>query len=152
MRQLRLLSTTAAILLLGLCAVSAQGTRTNDATGTPSAAQQNAPPETTAPALKSDQSNAPDKIGQTAPTAPKSDKQLTTDNGASTRAVAKGSSDANSSVDAKSARTAHSGHRRHFAGRYEGSRNGPLYASYGGHRGYRGCRDYGHSWTLGLWC
>lgn len=152
MRQLRLLSTTAAILLLGLCAVSAQGTRTNDATGTPSAAQQNAPPETTAPALKSDQSNAPDKIGQAAPTAPKSDKQLTTDNGAPTRAVAKGSSDANSSVDAKSARTAHNGHRRHIARRYERSRNGPLYASYGAHRGYRGCRDHGHSWTLGLWC
>jgi hypothetical protein len=152
MRQLRLLSATAAILLLGLCAVSAQGTRTNDTTGTPSAAQQNAPPEITAPALKSNQSNAPDKIGQAAPTAPKSDKQSTTDNGASTRALAKGSSDANSSVDAKSARTAHSGHRHHFAGRYEGRRNGPLYASYGGHRGYRGCRDHGHSWTLGLWC
>jgi uncharacterized iron-regulated membrane protein len=147
MRQLRLLSTTATILLLGLCAVSAQGTKTNDATGTPSAAQQSAPPETTAPALKSDQSTAPDKIGKAAPTAPKSDKQLTTDNGASTRAVAKGKS-----VDAKSARTARGGHRRHFAGRYEGSRNGPLYASYGGHRGYGGCRDHGHSWTLGLWC
>jgi hypothetical protein len=152
MRQLRLLSTTAAILLLGVCAVSAQGVKTNDTTGTPPAAQQNAPPEKMAPALKSDQSKAPDKIGQAAPAAPKSDKLLTTDKGASTGAVAKGSSDANSSVDTKSARTAHSGHRRHFAGRYEGGRNGPLYDSYGSHRGYRGCRDHGHSWTLGLWC
>jgi hypothetical protein len=149
MRQLRLLSTTAAILLLGVCAVSAQGMKTNDTTGVPPAAQQNAPPEKMAPALKSDQTKAPDKIGQAAPIAPKSDKQLTTDKGASTGAVAKGSSDANSSVDAKSARTAHNGHRRHFAGRYEGGRNGPLYDS---HRGYRGCRDHGHSWTFGLWC
>ena len=153
MKQLRLLSTTAALLLLGVCAVSAQDIKTNETTGAAPAAQQNAPPEKMmAPALKSDQSKAPDTVGQAAPMAPKSDKQMTTDKGAATGAVAKGSSDANSSVDAKSARTAHSGHRRHFAGRYEGSRNGPLYASYGGHRGYRGCRDHGHSWTLGLWC
>jgi hypothetical protein len=152
MRQLRLLSTTAAILLLGVCAVSAQGMKTNDTTGAPPAAQQNAPPEKMAPALKSDQSKASDQIGQSAPIAPKSDKQVTTDKGASTGAVAKGSSDANSGVDAKSARTARNGHRRHFAGRYEGRRNGPLYDSYGSHRGYRGCRDHGNNWTLGLWC
>jgi hypothetical protein len=151
MRQLRLLSTTAAILLLGVCAVSAQTMKTNETTGAPPAAQQNAPPEKMAPALKSDQSKAPDKIGQAAPVAPKSDK-LTTDKSASTGAVAKGTSDANSSVDTKSARTANNGHRRHFAGRYEGGRNGPLYDSYGSHRGYRGCRDHGHRWTLGLWC
>lgn len=152
MRQLRLLSTTAAILLLGVCAVSAQTMKTNETTGAPPAAQQNAPPEKMAPALKPDQSKAPDKIGQAAPVAPKSDKLLTTDKGASTGAVAKGTSDANSGVDTKSERTANNGHRRHFAGRYEGGRNGPLYDSYGGHRGYRGCRDHGHSWTLGLWC
>jgi hypothetical protein len=155
MRQLRLLSTTAAILLLSVCAVSAQDVKTNETTGAPPAAQQNAPPEKMAPALKSDQTKVPDKIGQAAPVAPKSDK-LATDKGTATGAVAKGSSDsssdANSSVDTKSARTAHNGHRRHFAGRYEGGRNGPLYDSYGSHRGYRGCRDRGHSWTLGLWC
>jgi len=133
MRQLRLLSTTAAILLLGVCAVSAQGMKTNETTGSPPAAQQNAPPEKMAPAVKSD-------------------KALTTDKSASTGAVTKGSSDANSGADTKSARTAHNGHRRHFAGRYEGGRNGPIYDSYRGHRGYRGCRDHGHSWTLGLWC
>jgi hypothetical protein len=157
MRQLRLLSTTAAILLLGVCAVSAQDMKTNETTGTPPAAQQNAPPEKMAPALKSGQSKTPDKIGQAAPVAPKSDKLLTTDKGASTGAVAKGSSDAgssgaNSNVDTKSARTAHNGRRRHFAGRYEGGRNGPLYDSYGNHRGYRGCRNHDHGWTLGLWC
>jgi hypothetical protein len=152
MRQLRLLSTTAAILLLGVCAVSAQDVKTNETTGTPPAAQQNAPPEKMAPGLKSDQSKAPDRIGQAAPVAPKSNKQLTTDKDATTGAVAKGSSDANSGVDTKTARTARNGHRRHFTGRYEGGRNGPLYDSYGGHRGYRGCRDHGHGWTLGLWC
>ena len=127
MRQLRLLCTTAAILLLGICAVSAQDIKTNETTGGPPAAQQNAPPEKMAPA-------------------PKSDKQSITNNGASTGAVTKGSSDANG-TDVKPARTAHSGYRRHFAGRYESSRNGPLYDSY---RHHRGCRD--HSWTFGLWC
>jgi hypothetical protein len=148
MRQLRLLSTTAAILLLGVCAVSAQDGKTNNTTGTPPAVQQSAAPQKMTPAAKSDQGNTPDKIGQAAPAAPKSDK-LTTDKGASAGAVNKGSADANG-VDTKTARTAHSGHRRHFAGRYDGY--GPLYDSYGGHRGYRGCRDHGHRWTLGLWC
>jgi len=152
MRQLRLLSTTAAILLLGVCAASAQDMKPNDTAGAPPAAQQNAPPEKMAPVLKPDQSKAPEKIGQAAPIAPKSDKQVTTDKGASTGPVDKDSSDADSSVNPKSARTAHSGHRRHFAGRYEGSIFGPLYDSYGGHRGYRGCRDHGHRWMLGMWC
>lgn len=125
MRQLRLLSATAAILLLGVCAVSAQDIKTNETTGAAPAAQQNAPPERMAPAVKSD-------------------KQVTTDKGASTGAVARGSSDAD--------RAAPNGHRRHFAGRYEGGRNGPYYDSYRGHRGYHGCRDHGHRWTLGLWC
>jgi len=151
MRKLRLLSTTAAILLLGVCAVSAQGIKTNETSGAPPAAQQNAPPEKMAPALKSDQSKASATIGQAAPTAPKTDKLQTTDKGAPAGVAAKGSSDASSSVDAKSMRTAHNSHRRHFAGRYEGGR-GPLYDSYGGQRGYRGCRDHGHGWTLGLWC
>ena len=133
MRQLRLLSATAAILLLGVCAVSAQDTKTNEVTGTPPAAQQNAPPEKMAPAVKSD-------------------KQVTTDKSTSTGAMAKDSAGANSGVDTKTARTAHNGDRRHFAGRYEGGRNGPIYDSYRGHRGYHGCRDHGHRWTLGLWC
>jgi len=150
MRKLRLLSTTAAILLLGVCAVSAQGMKTNETTGAPPAAQQSAPPEKIAPALKTDQNKAPATIGQAAPTAPKTDKLQTTGKGApvgaSAGVAAKGSSDASGSVDVKS-RTARNGHRRHFADRYEGSR-GPLYDSYGDHRGYHGCRN----WTLGLWC
>lgn len=124
MRQLRLLSATAAILLLGVSAVSAQGTKTNETTAAPSATQQNAPTEKTAPVLKSD-------------------KQVTTDKGASAGAMAR---------DSSADRTAHNGHRRHFAGRHEGGRNGPYYDSYRGHHGYRGCREHGHRWTLGLWC
>ena len=108
MRRLQLLSTTAAILLLGVCAVSAQTMKTNETTGAP-AAQQNAPPEKMAPALKPDQSKAPDKIGQAAPVAPKSDKLLTTDKGASTGAVAEGTSDADRGVNTKSERTANNG-------------------------------------------
>jgi hypothetical protein len=64
MKNLRLLSTTAAILLLGVGAVAAQGMKTDEAPGTP-AAQQKAPAEKMAPALKSDQRNAPATTGQT---------------------------------------------------------------------------------------
>ena len=145
MRTLRLISTTAAILLLGAGAVSAQGMKTNDASSAP-AVQQNAPAEKMAPAGKSDQTKAPEKIGQVAPKAPQSDnKQQTTDKGAPAGAVAKGSSDANGSVDVKSKRTA-----RHVGARYAGRHHGPLYNSYRGDRGYYGCRR--HGWTPWLWC
>jgi hypothetical protein len=147
MRTLRLLSTAAAILLLGAGAVSAQGMKTNETPSAP-AAQQNAPAEIMAPAVKSDKIKTPEKTGQAAPTAPKSDnKQQTTDKGAPAVAVAKGSSEANGSADVKSKRTA-----RHVGARYAGRHHGPLYNSYRSDRGYRGCRGYGHSWTPWLWC
>jgi len=147
MRTLRLISTTAAILLLGAGAVSAQGMKTNETSGAP-AAQQNAPAEIMAPAVKSDKSKMPEKTGQAAPTASKSDnKQQTTDKGAPAGAVAKGSSEANGSTDVKSKRTS-----RHVGARYAGRHNGSLYNSYRGDHGYRGCRGHGHSWTPWLWC
>jgi hypothetical protein len=147
MRTLRLISTTAAILLLGVGAVSAQGMKTNEPLGAP-AVQQNAPAEIMAPALKSDKIKAPEKTGQAAPTAPKSDnKQQTTDKGAPAGAVAKGSSEANGSADVKSKRTS-----RHVGARYAGRHHGPLYNSYRGDRGYRGCRGRDHGWTPWLWC
>ena len=64
-----LISTTAAILLLSAGVVSAQGIKTD---GTPSApaAQQSAPAENMAPAIKSDQSKTSEKTGQAAPIAP----------------------------------------------------------------------------------
>jgi Protein of unknown function (DUF1236) len=71
MRSLRLLSTTAAVLLLGAGAVLAQGTKTDERPDAP-AAQQNAPAEKVAPTLKSGQRKAPETTGQA--TAPKSDK------------------------------------------------------------------------------
>src|ERR1700676_929315 len=146
MRALRLISTTAAILLLGAGAVSAQGMKTDQTPGAP-AAQQNAPAEIMAPAVKSDQSKAPEKTGQVAPTAPISDnKQQNTDKGAPAGAAAKDSSDVVGSADVKSKRTA-----RHVGARYAGY-HGPLYNSYRGDRGYRGCRGRGHSWTPWLWC
>ena len=73
MKNLRLLSTTAAVLLLGAGAVSAQGMKNDETPGRAPAAQQNAPAEKVAPALKSDQRKAPETTGQAAE--PESDKK-----------------------------------------------------------------------------
>jgi len=136
MRTLRLISATAAILLLGAGAVSAQGMKTDEAPGAP-AAQQNVPAEIMAPAGKSDQSTAPES----------DNKPQTTDKGVPAGAAAKGSSDADGSADVKSKRTA-----RHVGTRYAGGHHGPLYNSYRGDLGYRGCRGHGHRWMPWLWC
>ena len=89
-----LISTTAAMLLLSAGVVSAQGIKTDETPGAP-AAQQSAPAEKMAPAVKSEQIKAPEKTGQAAPIAPESDnKQQTTDKGAPAGAAAKGSSEA----------------------------------------------------------
>jgi hypothetical protein len=145
MRALRLISTTAAILLLGAGAVSAQGMR-NDETPAAPAAQQNAPPEKMAPAAQSDPVKTPEKSGQAVPAAPTSEnKQQTTDKGAPTSTAAKDSAAANGNADVKSKRA-----ERHYGGRYAGYRHGPLYDSYRGDRGYRGCHRHGlMPW---LWC
>jgi len=143
MRTLRLISTTAAILLLGAGAVSAQGMKTDQTAGAP-AAQQNAPAEIMAPAVKSDQSKAPEKTGQATPAAPTS-KQQTTDKGAPAGATAKESSDANGNADVKSKRT-----ERHVGGRYAGYHHGPLYNSYRGNGWYHGCHR--HRLMPWLWC
>jgi hypothetical protein len=100
MRNLRLLTTTAAVLLLGTGIVWAQDTKKNDTSGVP-AAQQNAPAEKVAPTLKPDQDKAPAKTGQAAPTAPESGKTQQNsqqmDKGAPASAPAKNASDANES-------------------------------------------------------
>jgi hypothetical protein len=147
MRTLRLISTTAAIVLLGAGVVSAQGMKTDETVGAP-AVQQNAPAEKMAPAVKSDQSKAPDKTGQALPTTPGSDtKQQTTDKGAPAGATTKVSSDAEGSADVKSKRTA-----RHMGARYASGHHRSLYNSYRGDHGYRGCRGYRHSWMPWLGC
>ena len=69
MKNLRLLSTTAAVLLLGAGAVSAQGMKNDEAPARAPAAQQNAPAEKVAPAMKPGEQKAgtkktPDTIGQ----------------------------------------------------------------------------------------
>lgn len=149
MRNLRLISTTAAILLLGAGAVSAQGMK-NDATPAAPAAQQNALPEKTAPAAKSDPIKAPDKAPEKSvkavPTAPTSEtKQQTTDKVAPAGTAAKVSSDADRSTDVKSKRT-----ERHYRARYARGYHGPLYNSYRGDWGYRGCHR--HRLMPWLWC
>jgi hypothetical protein len=118
MRTIRLISTTAAILLLGAGAVSAQGMKNDVTTGAP-AAQQNAPPEIMAPAAKSGQINTSKITGQDVSWGKgKSDPAL---------AAAKVSPDATGNADVKSKRTA-----RNFRGRYAAIHHGPLYNSYRG--------------------
>jgi hypothetical protein len=138
MRTLRLISTTAAILLLGAGAVSAQNMNKTDETPGAPAAQQNAPPEKIAPAAKSDPIKTPEK------TQSDSNRQ-TTDKAAPAGDTAKASSDADRSTDVKSKRTA-----RHVGARYAGGHHGPLYNSYRGDWGYRGCHR--HSLMPWRWC
>lgn len=111
MKTLRLLSTTAAVLLLGAGAVSAQGMKNDEAPRRTPSAQQNAPAEKVAPALKSDQRKASETTGQAAE--PKSDKkQLKTqkmDKDAPAAPAAKGSSDADGNANVKSKSTSESG-------------------------------------------
>jgi len=106
MKNLRLLSTTAAVLLLGAGAVLAQDMKKNETSEAP-AAQQNAPAEKTAPALKSDRSKAPEKAGQAAPMAPQSGKKQskseTMDKGAAPSTAAKGPSESTNDVAKPSA-------------------------------------------------
>ena len=69
MKTLRLLSTTAAVLLLGAGAVSGQGMKNDEAPARAPAAQQNAPAEKVAPAVKPGEQKAgtkkaPDTTGQ----------------------------------------------------------------------------------------
>jgi len=90
MRTLRLISTAAAILLLGAGAVSAQNIiKTDETPG--------------APAAKSEPNIAPEKTGRMVPKAPESaNKQQTTDKAAPAGDAAKVSSDADRSANVKS--------------------------------------------------
>jgi hypothetical protein len=143
MRNLRLISTAAAVLLLSAGAVSAQGMKTDETPAAP-AAQQNAPPEKIAPAAKTDPIKAPEKSGQAAPAAPTSNQQ-TTDKGAPAGTAAKNSADATGNADVTSKRA-----DRHVGRRYAGYHHGPLYNSYRGDGWYHGCHR--HSLMPWLWC
>ena len=147
MRDLRLISTAAAILLLGAGAVSAQGTKT-DQTATPPAAQQSAPAEKMAPVSKSDQIKTPETTGEAAPMASASDnKQQKMDKGAPASLAAKDLTGADGGTSVKSKRA-----ERHVGARYARGYRGPIYDSYRGDRGYRDCRGHHHSWMPWLWC
>src|SRR4029078_3270855 len=111
MKNLRLLSTTAAVLLLGAGAVGAQGMKSDEAPGRAPAAQQNAPAEKVAPAMKSGQRKAPETTGQAKE--PESDKkQLKTqkmDKGAPAAPAPKVSCDTDGNANVRSKGTAESG-------------------------------------------
>jgi hypothetical protein len=136
MRTRLLISTAAAILLLGAGAVSAQGMKTDETPAAP-AAQQNAPPEKMAPPGKSDESKAPESD---------INKKQAKDKGIPAGTAAKGSSDTNGTADVKSKRAS-----RHIGGRYAGGYHG-LFDSYRGDRGSYACRSHRHGWTPWLWC
>ncbi len=143
MRKLRLISTTAAILLLGASAVSAQTMKTDEAPASAPAAQQNAPAEKVAPALKSDQPKAVETTGQTAPAATESKLKSQTDNAPAGAAV-KGSTDVNGNANVRSKNRAAEGKRGTAAqaSADEGAVGGPNRVS---HRHYR--HHYSHCWT-----
>jgi len=114
MKNLRLISTTAAILLLGVGAVSAQTMKTDEAPAKAPAAQQNAPAEIVAPAPMSEQRKAPETTGQaapTAPTAPTAAKEQPKTMDAPTGTAVKGSSDTNGSMNVKNKNRAAMGKR-----------------------------------------
>jgi hypothetical protein len=105
MRNLRLISTTAAILLLGAGAVLAQGMKSDETPAAAPAAQQNAPAGAVAPALKSGQRKVPETTGQAAPTtaseADKNQLKSQTMDKPPAAAAPKSSSDANGNANAK---------------------------------------------------
>jgi hypothetical protein len=111
MKNLRLLSTTAAVLLLGAGAVSAQGMKNDEAPARAPAAQQNAPAEKVAPAMKSGQRKAPETTGQAveSETDKKQQKIQKMDKAAPAVPAAKGSSDADGKANVKSKSTSESG-------------------------------------------
>jgi len=107
MKNARLLSTVAATLLLAVGAASAQDVKKDEAPARAPAAQQNAPAEKVAPAMKPGAQNAQGKKApETTGQAPEGDRTKASDKGAMDNkkdkgAAAKGSSDANGSGDVK---------------------------------------------------
>ncbi len=176
MRNLRLISATAAILLLGVGALSAQNMKTDETPAPAPGVQQNAPAEKVAPTLNSDQRKTPETMGQTAPAAPEADKKQLksqTIDTAPTGAAVKRSSDANGSAivtDKKSAAESGAGaasrsgksaedDKRSTTGQgtvSEGAVGGPKlvrhrhYSHHRHHRHYRDCWpnifDHGNCW------
>ncbi len=146
MSNLRLLSTMAAVMLLGVGAVSAQTTKSDEAPAGAQAAQQNAPVEKVAPALKSDQSKAPETTGQAAPKASEADKKppaaAATKSGAgaaspSSKSADEGKRSATDQGAVKKRVAAHPRHRHYRHYRHHSHRH---------YRHYRH-RHHRHCWT-----
>lgn len=150
MRNLRVISATAAILLLGASAVSAQTLKTDETPANAPAAQQNVPTAKMAPTLKPEQRKAPETTGQAVPTAPASDKKelkgQTMDKDAPAVAVGKASTDANGSVNVKTTKVNRAAVDKRGtaaqASAEEGAVGGPNRVS---HRHYRHYSS--HCWT-----
>jgi type IV secretory pathway VirB10-like protein len=147
MRNLRLISTTVAILLLGAGTVSAQSIKTDETPARAPAAQQIVPAEKMAPALKSDQRKAPETTGQAMPTAPEADKN------APGGAATKSSSDANGGASVKNkngAGAASPSGKSANEGKSSTTGQGAVNEDVVGgpsHRHYRHYRHYRHCWT-----
>jgi Protein of unknown function (DUF1236) len=119
MRNLRLLSTAAAVVLIGTAAASAQELKKDEAPAPAPAAQQSAPAEKVAPAMKPGEHKAdvqkklPETTGQ-APKASDADKPRAGDKDAMDKDPARASSGANSGGNVKS--KAHEGAAEGAAG------------------------------------
>ena len=148
MRNLRLISTTAAILLLGVSAVSAQSVKTDEIPANAPAAQQNTPAEKVTPALKSEQRKAPKTTEQAAPTTSASDKKKsktqTMNKDVPAVAVGKASTDADRKAKVKNKNRAAERDRgiNARASADEGAVRGSNHVR---HRHYR--HRYSHCWT-----
>jgi hypothetical protein len=115
MRNLRLLSTTAAILLLGAGAVSAQTSNKDEGSAHAPAAERHAPAEKIAPTMKSGQRKMSQTTGQAAPNAGEHDKSQmkksqTMDKGNPAGHEVKRSTDANGGTNIKDRRNAAESH------------------------------------------
>ena len=148
MRNLRLISTVSAILLLGVGAVSAQTVKTDETPAKAPVAQQNAPVQKTAPAVNSEQSKTSETTGQAAPTTSASDKKelktQTMKKDAAAVAAGKASSDADGKAKVK--RKNHAADRnRGTAARASADENEVGGSNHVRHRHYR--HHYSHCWT-----
>ena len=148
MRNLRLISTVSAILLLGVSAVSAQIVKTDETPAKAPVAQQNAPVEKVAPAVNSEQSKTRETTGQAAPTTSASDKkELKTETmkkDVPAAAAGKASSDADSKVTVKRKNRA-ADRNRGTSARASADENEVGRSNHVRHRHYR--HHYSHCWT-----
>ena len=148
MRNLRLISTVSAVLLLGVSAVSAQTVKTDETPAKAPVVQQNAPVEKTAPAVNSEQSKTSETTGQAAPTTSASDKKelKTKTVKKDDPAVGAGKASSNADGNAKVKHKNRAADRdRGIAARASADENEVGRSNHVRHRHYR--HHYSHCWT-----